>query len=243
MEQMFISSIWAWPGDFHLGSAIAGAVVTRLITLIIALIVWVITKPRLTFETGPEIPFVLVAPRKDSPTGSATWILVRVKNCGWRDAQSCRVYLTDIVREGERVPILKEDAMRLWASAGGDGDDGYAPLTISRGFFRYFDIGFIPATDLNVASGEFGIRRPQPLPPGTYKFGIAASGNDFHPITRTVDFHFDDANTVKVSPIGASCRFGRLIDTAAKVWYRRGGDPFPPDSASRYFGLAAKASI
>src|SRR5262249_14099347 len=151
MEQVPTSSIWVWLGgfgDFHLGSAIAGALVTQLITLIIALIIWLITRPRLTFETGPEIPFVLVAPRTDSPTGSATWIRVRVKNWGWRDAQSCRVYLTDIIREGERVPILKEDAMTLWASTGGDGDYR-APLTISRGFRRYFDIGFIPATDLN----------------------------------------------------------------------------------------------
>jgi hypothetical protein len=230
---MSVSSIWAWLGDFHLGSAIAGALVTQLLAVIIALIVWLITKPRLTFETGPEIPFLLVAPRHDSPTGLARWIRVRVKNRGWRDAH-CRVYLTDIIKEGEKEPILKEDAIQLWASAGGEGRDPYEPLTISRGFSRFFDIGYIPGDDLttsmirppkppppgtefrslnhlNLASDEFEIRHPQPLPPGIYKFRIAASGTNFHPITRTVQFHFDDANTVKVSPIGVRKKWLRLI--------------------------------
>jgi hypothetical protein len=183
------NSTWAWQ---MIASAFAGAAISQLIG---GFFQWV-TKPRLIFETGPEIPFVLVAPCEDSTTGSATWIRVRVKNWGLRDAQSCRVYLTDIIREGDS--ILKEDAMVLWASAGGDGN-AYAPLTISRGFGRFFDIGYIPNIDLKVASKEFMIRHAQPLPPGTYKFRIAASGTNFHPVTRTIEVHFNDANTVKVS--------------------------------------------
>jgi hypothetical protein len=43
MEQVPASSPLAWLGDFPLGSAIAGGVITQLITLI----VWLLTKPRL----------------------------------------------------------------------------------------------------------------------------------------------------------------------------------------------------
>src|SRR5262245_9906358 len=115
---------WAWQ---MIASAIAGGVISQLI---VGLFHWV-TKPRLELETGSAIPFVIVAPRDGSPTGLATWIRVRVKNRGWRNAESCRVYLTDIIKGGYE-PILEADAFPLWASAGGDGDPG-APLTISRG--------------------------------------------------------------------------------------------------------------
>jgi hypothetical protein len=100
--------------------------------------------------------------------------------------------------KGETEPILKKDAMTLWASAGGDRDHR-DPLTISRGFRRFFDIGFVAGTHLHVASYEFEIRHPPPLGPGTYKLRVAASGNNFHPVTRKLKIRFDDANTVKVS--------------------------------------------
>jgi len=203
-----------------LGIAIIGGIISQLILLF----VWFFTKPRLRLQIGSVVPFVLVARCAHSPTGWATWIRIRVKNWGCRDAQSCRLYLTDIIKKGERELILKKDAMRLWASAGGDGDP-YAPLTISRGFSRFFDIGFIPrlppssshatvksdldhppqgtkfwpVDHLSLASPEFWIRHPEPLPPATYKFRTAASGNNFHPATRKIRISFKDANTVKVS--------------------------------------------
>jgi hypothetical protein len=138
-----------------------------------------ITKPRLRFQIASSIPFVLVGPRHDSPTGLATWIRVRVHNRGLRNAESCRVYLTDIFREGQEEPILKEDAMPLWASTGGDRDE-YAPLSISRKFGRFFDIGFIPPDrQLVVASDEFSIRRrQQPLPPARFWSSLASSYGD-----------------------------------------------------------------
>jgi hypothetical protein len=184
------NSAWAWQ---MIASAVAGGVISQLIA---GLFRWV-TKPRLKLETGSMIPFVIVAPRKGSPTGSATWIRVRVKNWGWRNAESCRVYLTDIIKEGE--PILKADAFPLWASAGGDGDYR-APLTISRRFSRFFDVGFlITDTELNVASDEFRIRRAEPLPAGSYKLGIAASGTNFNPKARTINIHFQRGSAPQVS--------------------------------------------
>jgi hypothetical protein len=184
------NSAWLWQ---MIATAIAGGVISQLIT---GLFRWV-TKPRLELQTGSAIPFVIVAPREGSPTGSATWIRVRVKNWGRRNAESCRVYLTDITKEGE--PILKADPFPLWASAGGDGDYR-APLTISRKFSRFFDIGFlITDTELNVASDEFRIRRREPLPAGTYKLGIAASGTNFNPTTRTISIHFDHGSAPQVS--------------------------------------------
>jgi hypothetical protein len=155
-------------------------------------------KPRLSFQTASKIPFVIVAPRDDSPTGSATWIRVRVINRGWRDAESCRVYLTDIFEEGAQEPILKDDAFPLWASAGGDGDP-YAPLSISRGFGRFFDIAFIPGRELRVASNEFWIRRRAALPPGTYEFWIAASGTKLNPVPLGIKIQFDGVSAPVVS--------------------------------------------
>jgi hypothetical protein len=220
------TSTWALQ---MIASAFAGGVIAQLITLI----VWLVTQPWLKLEVGSNVPLLLVAATcAESPTGSATWIRVRVKNCGWRDAQSCRAYLTDITKEGENISILKEenisilkeDVITLWASAGGDGKP-LEGLTISRGFSRFFDIGFVPspishlthATDpdhppqgakktfsvdhLEVASPEFWIRHPDSLPPGTYTISIAASGNNFHPQTRKIMIRFKDASTVEVFPL------------------------------------------
>jgi len=182
-------------------SAIIGGFISQLITGFI----WWMTKPRLKFQTASKIPFVIVAPLADDPTaiGKATWIRVRVDNRGWRNAESCRVYLTDIfISEDEEEPIiLRHDAMPLWASAGGDGDP-YAPLSISRKFGRFFDIGFISDGKLMVASKEFPSRWRDPLPlPGIYNFGIAASGTNFNPITGVIklQFHGVSASGISVS--------------------------------------------
>src|SRR5262245_60477914 len=118
-----INSGGAWP---MIASAVIGGIISQIITLIVGLL----TKPRLRLQIGNVVPLLILAPRPDSPTGSATWIRVRVKNWGWRDAQTCRVYLTDVIKRGETEPILKKDAMTLWASAGGDRDHR-DPLTIS----------------------------------------------------------------------------------------------------------------
>jgi hypothetical protein len=216
-----ISSIWgwlSWLAEDRVGTAIIGGVIAQLITLI----VWFFTKPCLRLQIGSHVPLALVAATcAESPTGLATWIRVRVKNWGWRDAQSCRIYLTDVIRKGDREPILQKDALLLWASAGGDGKP-FEGLTVSRGFSRFFDIAFVPSRNsdsthatvkshpdypnktfsvdhLELASPEFWIRYPDSLPPGTYTIKIAASGNNFHPRIRKIKIHFDDANTVKVS--------------------------------------------
>jgi hypothetical protein len=128
--------------------------------------------------------------------------------------------LTDITREGDKEPILKDDAMPLWASAGGDGKP-FEGLTISRGFRRFFDIAFVPSPishsthatvksdagiektfsvdHLELASPEFWIRHPDSLTPGSYTIRIAASGNNFRPKRRKITIRFKDASTVKVS--------------------------------------------
>jgi hypothetical protein len=177
-------------------SATIGGFISQFITEFIR---WM-TKPRLRFQTASKIPFVIVAPLADDPTtiGKATWIRVRVHNRGWRDAESCRVYLTDIFREDKEESILKDDAFPLWASAGGDGDP-YASLSISRRFGRFFDIGFITNRQLTVASKEFPIRRREPLPPGTYKLGIAASGTNVNPITGVIKLRFDGVSASGIS--------------------------------------------
>jgi hypothetical protein len=164
-------------------------------------------KPRLSFQIGSTVPFVIQGPTDKSPTGS-TWIRVRVDNKGWRNAESCRVYLTDVFKEGKKEPILNQDAMMLQASAGGDGD-AYKPITISRKFGRFWDIAETRGRDeLYVASKEFWHRNTTqaPLPTGTYDFWIAASGTNFNP-----------------APVGIKIRFAGASAPICVSSYRIGG--------------------
>lgn len=150
-----------------------------------------ITRPRLRFQVGSTAPFVMQGPTDQSPTGS-TWIRVRVENRGWRNAELCRVYLTDVFKEGQREPILKQDAVMLGASSGGDAG-AYLPITISRKFSRFWDIADTRGrNELYVTSREFLNRNTTraPLPIGTYHFWIAASGNNFNPVTRAITVKF-----------------------------------------------------
>jgi hypothetical protein len=182
-------------------SVIASALLGGIIAQLIAGAVRWTTKPRLRFHFGSKTPFVISAPRDDSPSGSATWIRLRVDNRGWRNAESCRVYLTDITRQDVKESIVTEDAFPLWSSAGGDGGGPYAPLSISRKFGRFWDVGFIPVCELKVASDEFWIRTRAALPPGTYAFRIAAAGTNFNPITTEINIQFQDASApIIVSP-------------------------------------------
>jgi hypothetical protein len=94
-----------------------------------------------------------------------------------RNAESCRVYLTDIFREGATEPLLKEDAMILQASSGGDSGP-FESLSISRKLGRFFDIAFIDREKLlTVTSLQFKDRTNlvERLPPGTYEFRIVAA--------------------------------------------------------------------
>jgi hypothetical protein len=75
----------------------------------------------------------------------------------------------------------------------------YASLSISRRFGRFFDIGFISNRQLTVASKEFPIRRREPLPPGTYKLGIAGSGTNVNPITGIIKLRFDGVSASGIS--------------------------------------------
>lgn len=153
-------------------------------------------RPRLEFQIGSEVPFIVPAPHSESPMLRATWIRVRVRNHGRRDAKSCRVYLTDISKEGDKRDdvILKDDALALWASNGGDGGIN-APLTISRGFARFYDIAyFLDRDELKVPSSQYDARTTAKLAPGVYLFGIAASGANFSPVTAKIEIRFDGAN-------------------------------------------------
>ncbi len=159
--------------------------------------VWWITKPRLCFRTGRKVPLVI-------HDLDATWIRVRVHNWGWRNAESCRVYLTDIFREGATEPILRKDAMILQASSGGDSG-AFQPLSISRKFDRFFDIAYI-ADHEPCTSDEFKARtnnNPK-LPPAIYEFRIAASGTNFNPVRRGIEVQVDGA----IAPIVSSFRVG-----------------------------------
>jgi hypothetical protein len=117
---------------------------------------------------------------------------VRIYNSGGRSAKSCRLYLIDLPKEGDKRDelILKDEAIPLWASNG--GDDGVdAPLTISRGFGRYFDIAyFLDRDELKIPSSQCEVRTTAKLAPGVYLFGIAASGA--HPITAKIEIRFEE---------------------------------------------------
>jgi hypothetical protein len=175
---------------------VAGAIVGGFISHWLSLYAKSRRRPRLEFQTGSEAPFVVAAPHNESPTPRMTWIRVRVRNHGWRDAKSCRVYLTDLSKDGDKRDdvILKDDALALWASNGGDGDMN-APLTISRGFARFYDIAyFLDRDELKVSSSQYDVRTTAKLAPGVYLFGIAASGANFDPVTAKIEIRFDVAN-------------------------------------------------
>jgi hypothetical protein len=207
-------------------STIIGAIIGGFISQIISWVVWWITKPRLRFKTGSKVPFVIVVAERVTEAFEAgpikrearyeliTWIRVRVHNKGWRNAESCRVYLTDIFREDATEPILEKDVMILGASSGGDGD-AYGPLSISRGFDRFFDIAFIPdRQELTVVSREFSARtKGKTLPPGSYEFWIAASGTNFNPVRRGVRVQFDGAS----APIVSSFRLGGVFSICRAI--------------------------
>jgi hypothetical protein len=194
-----VEFLGSWDWRLMVLTAIIGGFITQLITLF----VWWITKPRLCFRTGRNVPLVIHA-------RNATWIRVRVRNWGWRNAESCRVYLTDIFREGATDPILMKDAMILQASSGGDSG-AFKPLSISRKFGRFFDIAFIADHErlLTVTSDEFKERtnnNPK-LPPGTYEFRIVAAGTNFNPVRRGIKVQFDGAS----APIVSSFRLGGVF--------------------------------
>ena len=202
---------------------VMGGVITQLF----AWFVWLITRPRLRFQTGSKVPFVIVVTqpvgpvafeagpiKRGSSTKSITWIRVRVHNKGWRNAKSCRVYLTDISQKDATEPILKKDVMILGASSGGDGDP-WEPLSISRGFGRFFDIAFIPDKgELTVQSREFWARtKGKTLPPGTYEFRFAASGTNFNPVRGGIRIQFDAAN----APVISAFRLGGVFSVCHAI--------------------------
>jgi hypothetical protein len=194
-----------------IAGAIAGAVIVEIIRFLFR---WA-GQPRLRFQIGTETPFVIYAL-------DATWIRVRVHNRGWRNAESCRVYLTDIFRKGATEPTLKEDAMILQASSGGDAG-AFQPLSVSRGFGRFFDIAFFDCEKLlTVTSLQFKDRTNvvERLPPGTYEFRIVAAGTNFNPVRRGVKVQFDGASAPIVSlfrlgPVFSICR---AVRGAIRKW-------------------------
>jgi hypothetical protein len=182
------------PKDASLTWLLITLVIGGLVSQSIGFAVRCITRPKLRFQVGSTAPFVIQGPTDKSPTGS-TWIRVRVDNRGWRNAESCRVYLTDVFKEGQTEPILKQDAMILGASSGGDAG-AYLPMTISRKFGRFWDIADTRGRDeLYVTSSEFFNRNMTraPLPIGTYHFWIAASGTNFNPVTKGITVKFSGA--------------------------------------------------
>jgi hypothetical protein len=126
------------PQDASLTWLFIAGVVGAFASQFIIFVGRLITKPRLTLQVGSTVPFVIQGPTDTSPTGS-TWIRIRVKNKGRRNAESCRVFLTDVFKKGKKEPILKQDATMLGASSGGDSG-AYNPITISRKFGRFWDI-------------------------------------------------------------------------------------------------------
>jgi hypothetical protein len=153
-------------------------------------------RPRLEFRINCEDPLIVAPLHNESLRTEATWIRVRICNSGGRNAKSCRAYLTDIIREGDNCDevILKDEAHTLWASNG--GDDGInAPLTISRGFGRDFDVAyFLDRSELKIPSSQYELRTKAKLASGVYLLGIAVSGANFDPITAKIEIRFDGAD-------------------------------------------------
>jgi len=194
-----LKELLAMPKDVSLGWLLITVLVTGflggLVSQSVTFLTRYFTRPKLRFEVGSTAPFVIQGPTDTSPTGS-TWIRIRVENKGWRNAESCRVYLTDVFKEGRQEPILKQDAMMLGASSGGDSG-AYEPITISRKFGRFWDIADTRGRDeLHVTSQEFVYRNTTqaPLPIGTYDFWLAASGTNFNPVTIGIKVKFAGAN-------------------------------------------------
>lgn len=178
-----------------------GALIGAFVYQCLSFLVRHARRPRLEFEIRSEGPFVVAAMHHEAPAAQATWIRVRIYNSGRRSAKSCRLYLMDLTKEGDKPDelILKDEAMPLWASNG--GDDGVdAPLTISRGFGRYFDIAyFLDRDELKIPSSQCQGRTIAKLPPGVYLFGIAVSGANFDPITAKIEIRFEEAEPIVVS--------------------------------------------
>jgi hypothetical protein len=181
-------------------AAFMGSLIGAFVYQCLSLLVRHARRPRLEFEIRSEEPFVVAATHNEASAVQATWIRARIYNSGRRSAKSCRVYLMDLTKEGVKRDelILKDEAMPLWASNGGDaGAD--APLTISQGFGRYFDIAyFLDRDELKIPSSQCHVRTTAKLPPGVYLFGIAVSGANFAPTTAKIEIRFEEDEPIVV---------------------------------------------
>jgi hypothetical protein len=177
--------------------AVITAVCTAAAVLAFQKVIEYWQRPILKFETGAQEPFVRIVSRS---VGNELWIRVRLQNSGWSEAQSDRVYLTDLTKNGTAEPMFKDDAVLLYASSGGDGNRT-APLTISPNFGRFFDLAASIGTDhFKIPNTEY--YDLEGYGPGTYRFRIAASGANFRPVVAVVEVGFEGASKpVKVSLI------------------------------------------
>ena len=103
--------------------------------------------------------------------------------------------------------FLKDDAVLLWASSGGDRGCVNAPLTISRNFGRFFDLAAFlgRVTSYEFPNTESMKENVSGYEPGTYRFGISASGANFDPVAAIVEVSFETASEpVKVSLISTA---------------------------------------
>jgi hypothetical protein len=96
-----VASLLAMPKDASLTWLVISGFIGGFLAHFIAVAGRWFTRPRLRFQVGSTAPFVIQGPTDKSPTGSA-WIRVRVDNRGWRNAEVCRVYLTDVFMEDQR---------------------------------------------------------------------------------------------------------------------------------------------
>lgn len=185
-------------------TVIAG-VVGGLLTLLGQYALGQVQKPRINLRFGDEPPFLITAPHTRSPNGRAIWLRFRVENRGYSDALGVRAYMISAGREdGQKrelqLPFLSDDAVALWASAGGDASNVSA-LTISRGFGRFFDYGFVLGqNDLRLPSNAYHDNIG--YPPGIYIYEVAVTGSNFSPVVRRVRVEFSGHDSpVKIEPI------------------------------------------
>jgi hypothetical protein len=163
-------------------------------------------RPRIFIDADSGEPFVKRVTYDGHPRKrpKPTWIRIRVRNEGKTDALSVRAYLSDIWKEGDSSPLFYKDAVALWASSGGDGGSD-SPLTISRGFERFFDVAcfFGDGKGLRIPNTHYLDTKPYGVS-GIYFITVKISGANFKPHGECIRIEFsDESSSVNVSRLRA----------------------------------------
>jgi hypothetical protein len=147
----------------------------------------------ISFEVGNGSPFVI------TQSQGLIFVRVRVVNNSWQEA-ICRLFLTDLAREGDQQPILNNESILM--AAGNTGGEGYQEQTIGPTFGITFDIAYIvPGIDnLKIQSrqDQFLEVFRSPLPPGDYKFTVRTNGKNCTSEPKEIFVRYQGSSNVSI---------------------------------------------